>query len=303
MIVALPPPAAVTPPFWSTDAIALFELDHVTVLSVASSGKTVATSVSLSPFFNASDALFKFTDATSMTFFCTVTVHDAVLFPALAMTYAIPSFIARISPSVTLTVEGSELSQVTVLSVAFSGRTVATSVVPDPSTKVTDVLSKVTLSTGITFFDTVTLHAALFPSAEAVMTANPSVTAVTTPSVTVAIVSSEVLQVTVFSFAFSGSTVAFSSLDSPSTKVNSFGSMTTSVTCTTGLPACVTVNPRFSVSHRMENSALLASSPSLARADIVMVTSPGSPLEGSTESQEEDLVSVILVLHFFDAVN
>ena len=58
----------------------------------------------------------------------TVTEQVTLLLPAVAVIVAVPAFIALTVPPSTVATEVSELDQVTVLSVAFSGSTVAVKV-------------------------------------------------------------------------------------------------------------------------------------------------------------------------------
>jgi len=141
VMVAEPSATAVTIPEDDTVATEGFELLHVTVLSVALSGLTVATSVSLSPSVKDSALLFNVTDVTATTFLLTVTAQVAVLSPAAAVMVAEPSATAVTIPEDdTVATEGLELLHVTLLSVALSGLTVTTSVSLSPSFKDKDVL-------------------------------------------------------------------------------------------------------------------------------------------------------------------
>ena len=92
----------------------------------------------------------------------------AVLLPSLVVTVILaePADLAVTKPEEeTVATEVLLEDQVTVLSVAFSGVTVAVSVAVSPSVNVNEVLSKLTPVTGITFALTVTLQeAALLPS-------------------------------------------------------------------------------------------------------------------------------------------
>ena len=74
---------------------------------------------------------------------CTVTVQVAVLSPTLAVMVAVPLPTAVTLPlASTVATEVLELDQVTLLSVAFSGSTVATSVEVPPTCNVIVDLSK-----------------------------------------------------------------------------------------------------------------------------------------------------------------
>ena len=181
-MVAVPSLMAVTRPDASTVATEVFVLLHVTVLSVALSGLTVATSVSLSPSFRDKDVLFSAMDVTATTFLLTVTEHVADLSPALAVMAAVPSAMAVTRPDAsTVAMEVFELLHVTVLSVALSGLTVATSVSLSPSFRDKDVLFSAIDVTGTTKGFTCTLQVAVLSPAWAVMSAAPSFRAVTSP--------------------------------------------------------------------------------------------------------------------------
>ena len=144
-MVAVPSLTAVTLPLASTVAIAVLELVQVTVLSVASSGFTVATRVSDSPSLSSRLVLFSVTSVTAMTFLLTVTEHVADFSPTLAVMVAEPSLTAVTLPLLsTVAIAVLELDQVTVLSVASSGLTVAVSVSDSPSVSVSSVLFNVT---------------------------------------------------------------------------------------------------------------------------------------------------------------
>ena len=65
VMFAVPAPTAVTRPFGSTVATLVSSLDHVTDLSVAPSGLTVAVSVSVSPTVNVVVVLLRDTPVTS----------------------------------------------------------------------------------------------------------------------------------------------------------------------------------------------------------------------------------------------
>ena len=182
VMVAVPSLMAVTRPDASTVAMEVFVLLHVTVLSVALSGLTVATSVSLSPSFRDKDVLFSAMDVTATTFLLTVTEHVADLSPAVAVMVAVPSLMAVTRPDAsTVAMEVFVLLHVTVLSVALSGLTVATSVSLSPSFKDKDVLFSAIDVTGTTKGFTCTLQVAVLSPAWAVMSAAPSFRAVTSP--------------------------------------------------------------------------------------------------------------------------
>ena len=146
--VAVPTAMAETLPLASTVAMALSLLLQVTVLSVALSGATVAVRVSVSPTCRAMEDRLRVTDVTGTGL--TVTVQAALLSPALAVTVAVPTPRAVIRPvPSTKTTALSLLLQVTVLSVALSGPTVAVRDAVPPTCRVSEVLSRVTDVTGM----------------------------------------------------------------------------------------------------------------------------------------------------------
>ena len=95
VMVAVPTFFAVTTPF-KTVAIVWSEELHVTVLSVASDGFTVAVSVTVSPALSDAVVLFSITEVTSVA--TTVIWHVAVLLPALAVMVTVPTFFAVTTP-------------------------------------------------------------------------------------------------------------------------------------------------------------------------------------------------------------
>ena len=105
------------------------------------------------------------------------------------------------------------LVQVTVLSVAFSGNTVAFNCRVLPSITVAVVLSRVTLSTGIE--STVMVHSAVRPSIVAVIVAVPTLTPVTLPVLSTVATDSVLLLHSTVPVASSGVTVAVSWVFSP----------------------------------------------------------------------------------------
>ena len=231
VIVAVPALTAFTLPF-VTVATEVFDEVQVTVLSVAFSGMTVAVRTASSPSVSSSSDLSNHIEVTGMTFAWTVTAHVAVLSPAFAVIVVVPALRAFTLPSVTVATDASEVVQVTVLSVASSGLTVAVRVVSSPSVRVNVVLSSVTEVTGMTLAWTVTAHWADFSPAAAVMVTFPGLRAFTLPPVTVATDASDVLQVTVLSVASSGLTVAVRVTSSPSVISSVFRSSSTEVTAT-----------------------------------------------------------------------
>ena len=173
-------------------------------MSVASDGFTVAVRVTVSPALSDAVVLFRVTEVTSVA--TTVTLHVAVLLPALAVMVAVPTFFAVTTPFETVAIVWSDVLQVTVLSVASDGFTVAVRVTVSPALSDAAVLSKVTEVTSVVSTDT--KHVAVLSPAFAVIVVSPTFFAITTPLETVAIVWSEDDQVTVLSVASSGFTVA-----------------------------------------------------------------------------------------------
>ena len=208
VIVAVPSPFAVTTPFESTVAIAVFELFQVTVLFVALLGDTVAFRVSFEPMSMVVEGLLRDTDATDTGL--TVTVHEADLPPAVAVMVTVPTAFAVTTPlELTVATLVLELFHVTVPLDAFDGETVALIVVVEPTSTLVEVgLTVIAVTTG---FVTVTLQVADLPSQEAVITAVPAALAVTTPVLlTVATDVFELFQLTVGFVVSEGRTVAFS---------------------------------------------------------------------------------------------
>ncbi len=95
-MVALPTAMAVTLPLASTVAILLLLVDHLTVLSVAFSGSTVADRVAVSVAFSDSVVLSNDTDAAGVC--VTVTLHLAEYEPHLAVIVVIPALTPFTSP-------------------------------------------------------------------------------------------------------------------------------------------------------------------------------------------------------------
>ena len=120
---------AITLPL-STFAMDSSEDDQTTVLSVASSGFTVAIKVADSPMARDKVVLSKVMDDTGTV---TVTTHSAVLPPHFAVTVALPDLMAVTLPLSTFTTDSSDDDQVTALSVASSGFTVAVRVADSPT--------------------------------------------------------------------------------------------------------------------------------------------------------------------------
>ena len=97
LIIAVPPAFAVTFPFLSTTATFLLEVVHVTLLFAASSGRTVAVRVNVSPLTTVLDATSNLIPVASGAL--TVTVHVAVLpFAVVAVIVAVPTALAVTLP-------------------------------------------------------------------------------------------------------------------------------------------------------------------------------------------------------------
>ena len=219
-IVAVPTPFAVTVPL-DTVATEVLELLHVTVLSVAFVGATVAVRVSEVPFTRLKVVLFKVTPVTAT--LLTVTVQVAVTpLPswAVAVIVAVPALTPVTTPlELTVATDVLELDQVTALSAALLGVTVAVKVVVAPTLMLAVVLFSVMPLTRMGV--TVTAQVADFPPAVAVIVAVPTPFAVTVPLDTVATEVLELLHVTVLSVASVGATVATSASVAPTAKVAS----------------------------------------------------------------------------------
>ena len=221
-----------------------------------------------SPSTSSRVVLSRVTVVTGINFFSTTTAQEADFSPEVAVMMADPGATATTFPSATVATAALEVLQVTVLSVASSGFTVAERVASSPSTSFRAVLSRVTEVTGINFLATVTVQVSAFSPALAMMEARPSLTAVTLPaSSTVAISALSVLQITAGSVASSGRTVAESWASSPSTSSRDF---LLSVTVSTGMNFLATVTTQ--VSENSPALAMMEARPSL-RADTWPVSS------------------------------
>ncbi len=123
VMIAFPLPTAVTLPFSTVATLSSLDV-QVMVLSSASSGAIVAVSVRTSSLAsNEAVVLSSVMDDTPLG--VTVTSHVAVLPLAVAVMVAVPTATAFTVPLFTVATEELELDQVTVLSVAFDGLTVA----------------------------------------------------------------------------------------------------------------------------------------------------------------------------------
>ena len=188
--------------------------DHVTVLSVASSGLTVAIKVAVSPTAKESVVLSRVIDSV---FTEIVTTQSAEQVPDLAVIVALPDFRAVIFPFDTETTASSEEVQTIVLSVASSGLMVAVRVSVSPTCIDKEVLSSVMDVTATILAETLTLQVADFPPALAVIVAVPSLTAVTVPEFTLATEALDDAHITPSYSASLGRTVATRLKVSPST--------------------------------------------------------------------------------------
>ena len=248
VMTTVPTFTADTFPFESTVATLELELDQVTFLLVAFEGVTVAVNLSVPPINRDSDVLFNDTPVTDIVLACTVTVQVAFLLPSFVVTVieAVPAAFAVTTPEdeTVATVVLSD-DQVTDLSVAFEGVTVAVNGYVSPSVNVNEVLSRLTPVTEIVFAFTVTVHVDVFDPSFilTVIVVVPAAFAVITPEDET--VATDVLlddQVTPFSEAFEGRTDAVNVCVSPSVNVNTEGLIDTDSTATyfPFFPSCST---------------------------------------------------------------
>ena len=223
VIITVPAFFASTCPVVSTVAMSLLLLlQLISFLSVVFSGRTVAVSVVDSPSVSVALLLSIRTSVIGISFFSTVIAQLAVFpFSLVAVITAVPALLAVIVPSSdTVATASLLLLQLTLLlSVVFSGRTVAVSLCVFPSIIPTALSLRLTSVIGISFFSTVTVQLAVFPFVlVAVITAVPTLFAVTVPSSdTVATASLLLLQLmSLLSVVLTGRTVAVSLKVSPS---------------------------------------------------------------------------------------
>ena len=213
VIVVLPALFAVTFPF-ETVAMDVLEDFHVTALSVALVGVTVAVSVSDSPILSDADVLDSSTFETDITGSETVSLQLAVLpFAVLAVIVVFPAFLAVIfPPDVTVATAVLEDVHVTVLFVVFDGAIVAISVNVVFVVMTPDVLFSVMEDALTVAALTVTLQVCFFLLAVCtVMTAVPGLIPLTTPFLlTVAIFVLEDVHASALFVAFFGVIVAVS---------------------------------------------------------------------------------------------
>ena len=185
VMVAVPVPTAVTVQplvvgvVGLTEATLVLLLLQMTFLFVALSGLTVATRSSVTSTAMVVADLFNVTPVTATGALVTVTVQDAVLVVSLSevtVILAVPAATPVTTPPVTVATALLLLLQVTFLSVAVDGATVATRVfsLPLPVRRLSVNLSKVTPVTGSV---TVTVHVAFSPLScvTAIMVAVPAV--------------------------------------------------------------------------------------------------------------------------------
>ena len=182
----------------------------MTVLSSASSGSTVATSLSVSPTVDTISSAFSVMLMTGITSFgLTMTVHTADSSPTVAVTVASPSPTnVRFPSSSTITTFSSLEVQMTGVS-AYSGSTVAVSLPVSPTVEVISSASRTMPGSVRGAGFTITVTVVETPSHVAVMVASPGPTIVTLPfSSTTATFSLSEVQIIVLSPASAGSTVA-----------------------------------------------------------------------------------------------
>ena len=152
VICATPGAIATTlPP--STVAISVLSLDQLTFLLVAFSGVKVRASSTVSPISSSADLGFTETDSTRYTPSFTFTEQVAFFPPSFVVTVtrAFPTPTAVTFPSMTVTTEPLSTDQLTLVLVAFSGRTLAVRVSSSPTVISTLVLSRDTDSTATSF--------------------------------------------------------------------------------------------------------------------------------------------------------
>ena len=235
----------VTSPVWLTVAMDSLPEDQVTVLSVASAGRTLAVSLITSPtsIFGISGVMM-LTSVTGTTLEATVTSQVAVLLPStvVAVMVAEPSFRAVTSPSsFTVAIVSSEEDQLTILLVAVAGRTVAVRLPFPPSFRERVAGATVTPVTAISPSTTVSVHEAVLPPQVAVIVTVPGFRAVTRPLSMTATLLSEEVQDTGLEAASAGNTVAVIWRVLLTTISAETTSSSTAVTVTSGLDSAVTV--------------------------------------------------------------
>ena len=204
--------------------MALSELSQETFLFSASAGSNTTLSFSVLPIVT-SNTLFERVIPLSLKSLLTWIRHDVVTpFPAFTSIYVMPSIIPVTTPLLsTVAIRGLRLSQVTLLSDASSGDTVAESVTVSPS-KISAISGVTeTLVTGIILAETFTSQVAVLEPSDVVtvMVAEPALTAVTLPfPSTVATSVADDFQLTALFVAFEGDTVATSDSEPPSSRLS-----------------------------------------------------------------------------------
>ena len=205
MILAVPALFAVTRPLLSTVATVVLSLIHVTVLSSASDGLTVAVNCNVSPSESeAFDALSVIEVGFTYSFTDIVQVACVPL-PSFALhvMVAVPTDLAMTNPlDATAATDASSDDQLTLWLFAELGLTVALSCMASPTCIEAEVLFNVMLVTYTVDDSTVTLQVAYFPlpsAARHVMVAVPADLADTSPLL---IVATDVLLLDQFTFLF-----------------------------------------------------------------------------------------------------
>ena len=145
-IVVVPAARLLTTPFSTVATVGTVDV-HVTVLSAALDGVTVAVSARFSPTFIVAEVLFSVIPVAG-TVAVTVTAQDALLPPAVAVIVAVPAPFAVTTPPYTVATLPFEVDHTTVLSVAFDGFTVAIRVRSSPTSIDAEVVFSETPVTG-----------------------------------------------------------------------------------------------------------------------------------------------------------
>jgi len=219
VIIAVPEAIAVTTPFAFTDATAVLELVHVTDLSPAFAGLTVAVACEVAPI--------EIDTGLSVTTILVGTIDETVILavpltpPAatlVAVINAVPGATAVTTPlAFTVAIAVLELVHVTDLSPAFDGRTSAVAVAVPPTANEFGVIVTV-IPVGNTVFTVIVAVPFIAGAATlvAVIIAVPAPIAVICPlAFTVATEVFELVHVTDLSPAFEGFTVAVAVVEPP----------------------------------------------------------------------------------------
>ncbi len=204
VMMTSPREAPVTVPASSTVAIDALAVVQVRGLMTAFAGRISGIRVMLCPTLISAEVSLRVRLSTGGRM--TVTLHVAVLSPQVAVMVTSPTLraVTRPVPS-TVAIDSSPDDQVTVLSVASSGRISGTRVIVPPTISVATSGLIVMLSTGVGM--TVTLQTARALPQAAVTVVSPRAIAVILPSAsTVATASLPEVQVTVLSVTSSGKT-------------------------------------------------------------------------------------------------